>query len=91
MQANEIHIFHDSEVIAIYNRIYGSGWTEYHLEHYIDLLERKPRSVFQAKPVKTNVTKALLDWGRFLSGGNAEMVKLLSLCVLIMEKKGYSP
>ena len=53
----------------------------YRLEHYIDLLERKPRSVFQAKPVKTNVTKELLDWGHMLPGGNAEMVKLLRLCV----------
>ena len=45
------------------------------------MLERKPRSVFNAKPVKDNVAKALLDWGRQLPGGNKEMVKLLRLCV----------
>ena len=55
--------------------------TQYQLEHYIDLLERKPRSVFQAKPVKENVTQELLEWGRRLPGGNKEMVKLLRLCV----------
>lgn len=59
----------------------------YRLEHYIDLLERKPRSVFQAKPVKENITKELLDWGRLLPGGNAEMVKLLRLCVDYGEEK----
>ena len=79
--ANKVCFFYDNEIIATYDRIYGTGKTEYRLEHYIDLLERKPRSVFQAKPVKTTVTKALLDWGQLLPGGNAEMVKLLRLCV----------
>ncbi|WP_460642222.1 IS21 family transposase, partial [Lacrimispora brassicae] len=79
--ATKVCFFYDNEIIATYDRIYGSGKTAYRLEHYIDLLERKPRSVFQAKPVKANVTKELLDWGRMLPGGNAEMVKLLRLCV----------
>lgn len=79
--ANKVCFFYDNEIIATYDRIYGSGKTEYRLEHYLDLLERKPRSVFQAKPVKSNVTKELLDWGRLLPGQNAEMVKLLRLCV----------
>jgi hypothetical protein len=78
--ANEVCIFHDGEIIATYDRMYGSGKTSYRLEHYLDLLERKPRSVFQAKPVRANVTKELLDWGKLLPGGNAEMVKLLRLC-----------
>ncbi|MGI6371754.1 MAG: IS21 family transposase [Caldicoprobacterales bacterium] len=79
--ANEVCIYYNGEIIASFDRLYGSGKTTYRLEHYIDLLERKPRSVFQAKPVRTNVTKELLDWGRLLPGGNAEMVKLLRLCV----------
>lgn len=78
--ANEVCIFHEGEIIATYDRMYGSGKTSYRLEHYLDLLERKPRSVFQAKPVRANVTKELLDWGKLLPGGNAEMVKLLRLC-----------
>lgn len=79
--ANSISILHDNQVIASYPRIYGFGQTQYRLEHYLDLLERKPRSVFQAKPVKENVTRDLLEWGRQLPGGNQEMVKLLRLCV----------
>lgn len=94
--ANKVCFFYDNEIIATYDRIYGTGKTEYRLEHYLDLLERKPRSVFQAKPVKTNVTKELLDWGRLLPGGNAEMVKLLRLCVdygeeRILSIKGLLP
>jgi len=85
--ANEVHIYHDGAIIASFDRLYGSGKTSYRLEHYIDLLERKPRSVFQAKPVRANVTKELLDWGQLLPGGNAEMVKLLRLCVDHGEEK----
>lgn len=85
--ANEVHIFHEGELIATFDRIYGSGKTEYRLEHYIDLLERKPRAVFQAKPVRQNVAKELLEWGRLLPGGNKDMVKLLRLCVDYGEEK----
>ena len=79
--ANEVLIFYEGSVIATFDRIYGVGKTEYRLEHYIDLIERKPRAAFQAKPVRENITKELLDWGKLLPGGNKEMVKLLRLCV----------
>lgn len=79
--ANSIYILHEGSMIATYSRQYGSGNTKYRLEHYIDLLERKPRSVHNARPVKETLTKELLDWGNQLPGGNKEMVKLLRLCV----------
>lgn len=79
--AEEVHILHDGQLVASYDRVYGQGKTEYRLEHYLDLLERKPRAVFQAKPVRQNIAKELLDWGRLLPGGNKDMVKLLRLCV----------
>ena len=79
--ANSICILHEGSVIATYPRQYGFGNTQYRLEHYIDLLERKPRSVYNARPVKESLTKELLDWGNQLPGGNKEMVKLLRLCV----------
>ena len=59
----------------------GSGKTTYKLEHYIGLLERKPRSVFQAKPVRQTVKKELLELGKQLPGGNRDMVRLLRMCV----------
>jgi hypothetical protein len=76
-----VHIYHKGVLIATHDRAYGKNKTEYRLEHYIDLLERKPRAVFQAKPVRATVDKELLDWGKQLPGGNKEMVKLLRLCV----------
>ena len=79
--ANEVCIYSEGGLVATFDRIYGTGKTEYRLEHYLDLLERKPRAVFQAKPVRQNVAKELLDWGRLLPGGNKDMVRLLRLCV----------
>jgi transposase len=78
---NEVKILCQNSVIATYTRSYGFGHTSYQLEHYIDLLERKSRSVFNAKPVKDTVANELLQWGKQLPGGNKEMVKLLRLCV----------
>jgi len=85
--ANDVCIYHNGQLVATYGRLYGTGKTEYRLEHYLDLLERKPRAVFQAKPVKQNIAKELLEWGRLLPGGNKEMVKLLRLCVDYGEKR----
>ena len=78
--ANTVHILCDRETVVVYDRLFGQGKTAYRLEHYLDLLERKPRSVFQARPVRQNVSQELLDWGRVLPGGNREMVRLLRLC-----------
>ena len=78
---NYIKIVHRNVEIASFDRCYYSGRTQYKLEHYIDLLERKPRSVLNARPVKENIVNELLEWGALLTGGNKEMVKLLRLCV----------
>lgn len=79
--ANNIYILYEGAAIATYPRQYTPGNTQYRLEHYIDLLERKPRSVSNARPVKETLTKEILDWGCQLPGGNREMVKLLRLIV----------
>ena len=85
--ADKVMILYRGKLIASFDRLYGSGKTSYRLEHYIDLLERKPRCVFQAKPVRETVAEELIDWGHQLPGGNAEMVKLLRLCVDYGEEK----
>ena len=77
---NEVVMLYRNEEIACYTRCYERGKTKYRLEHYIDLIEKRPRSVFNAKPVKTNISAELLMIGRRLSGPR-EMVKLLRLCI----------
>ena len=77
---NEIVIYYRGTEIARYVRCYGRGQTKYQLEHYLDLIEQRPRSVFNAKPVKENINRKILSAGKRLSGPR-EMVKLLRLCV----------
>ena len=84
---NEVTILFEGMELTTFPRAYGSNNTQYRLEHYIDLLEIKPRSVFNARPVKETVAQELLDWGALLPGGNREMVKLLRLCVDYGEEK----
>ena len=79
--ANKVVIICDRDTAITYDRLMGQGETAYRLEHYIDLLEQKPRSVFQAKPVRQTVKKELLDLGRVLPGGNKDMVRILRMCV----------
>lgn len=83
---SEIIIMHRNTELARYSRCYDRGKTLYQLTHYIDLIEKRPRSVFNAKPVKSNISAELLEIGGRLSGPR-EMVKLLRLIVDYGEDK----
>ena len=83
---NEVVIFYRNSEISRYLRCYEKGKTKYRLEHYLDLIESRPRSVFNARPVKDNVSTKLLEIGQRLAGPK-EMVKLLRLCVDYGEDK----
>ena len=74
-------IMYRNETLAEFERSYLRNEAFYRLEHYIDLIEWRPRSVFNAKPVKANVSDALMEIGKKLPGGAKDMVKLLRLCV----------
>lgn len=77
---NEVVIYYRGTELARYTRSYERNKTYYRLEHYLDLIEQRPRSVFNAKPVKANISQQILNAGNRLSGPR-EMVKLLRLCV----------
>jgi transposase len=83
---NEVLMLFRNTEIARYPRCYERGKTFYRLEHYIDLIEQRPRSVFNAKPVKNNISTELQQLGRRLSGPR-EMVKLLRLFIDYGEEK----
>lgn len=83
---NELIILYRNTEIARYPRCYERGKTKYRLEHYMDLIEQRPRSVFNAKPVKSNIPTELLEIGKRLSGPR-EMVKLLHMYLDYGEEK----
>ena len=77
---NELVILNSGKEIARYPRCYERGATQYRLEHYIDLIEQRPRSAYNALPVKNNISEELMAVGKRLSGPR-EMVKLLRMYV----------
>ncbi len=83
---NKVVMLSRNTEIASYTRCYERGKTEYRLEHYIDLIERRPRSAYNAKPVKNNISAELFQLGKRLSGPK-EMVRLLRLFIDYGEEK----
>ena len=61
---NKVQMLYRNTEIARYTRCYDRGKTFYRLEHYIDLIEQRPRSVFNAKPVKSNISLELQQLGQ---------------------------
>ncbi|MCW2279524.1 IS21 family transposase [Heliophilum fasciatum] len=49
---HEIRIYHQQTLIATHTRCYTHGQQRFEIQHYLKLLERKPRAVSQAKPVR---------------------------------------
>lgn len=49
---DKIEIYDHQTKLATHERCYDSGKQKFQLEHYLKLLERKPRAVGQAKPVR---------------------------------------
>lgn len=70
------------EQVAEHLRCFKAGQTVYNLAHYLDVLERKPRAVCQAKPVRAIVAtgiRAVRDLLPQGSAGDREFVQILRL------------
>lgn len=75
----KIELWYRNNLVAEHSRIYERDLVHYELEHYLPLLEKKPRSVWNAQPVKaTNLPTAFWDFASKL-GNDYEIVKLLKL------------
>lgn len=65
-----IDIYCKDQLIASHQRKYTKNTKSYEIEHYLTLLERKPRAVFNAEPVRDFIPKEILDEYMKLPGGN---------------------
>lgn len=74
-----IEISSNGKVIATHQRCFERNESIYSLEHYLPLLERKGRAIFQAKPVRNNVPQYFLDWLQRQKLTPKELVSLLRL------------
>lgn len=75
---NKVKMLYRGEMIAEYDRDYRHDRTHYRLEHYIGLIEKRPRSVYHAAPVKETVPKAFFNFLMKLQSPK-EIVKALRL------------
>ncbi|QGG46324.1 IS21 family transposase [Heliorestis convoluta] len=82
---DKIEIYYQKTKIATHERCYDSGKQKFLLEHYLKLLERKPRAVGQAKPVRqANLPKPFAKYHEVVQSmdpeeGDRQFVKVLLL------------
>lgn len=74
-----IEIWHKGEKAAVHQRSYQPGHIAYKVEHYLPVLERKPRAVRDAAPVKRDVGERIRAFGEKLS--DKDFVAVLKLAV----------
>jgi transposase len=80
--ALKLKIYYRGEEIAAHTRCYKKYQTIYELEHYLPLIEQRPRSVFHARPVKeANLPEEISDYAWQTPDPNKTMVRLLRLIV----------
>ena len=75
---NQVIMLFRGKIIAKYDRDYRHNQTHYRLEHYIGLIEKRPRSVYNAAPIKKTVPTELYQFLMKLSSPK-EIVKVLRL------------
>lgn len=78
VRPERIEIFHGGNLIAAHQRCFGRYESFYQLEHYLPLLARKGRAIFQAKPVLDHVPEYFLDWLKRQDLHPRELVALLT-------------
>jgi transposase len=77
-----VDIYHRSQRITRHRRCYKQRQTIYDLAHYLPLLEMKPRSVYNARPVReANLPDKLWQFAQRLKNPDQGMVQLLRLVV----------
>lgn len=80
-----VEIWYENKRVASYERVFGKGHASYRLEHYIELISQRPRSVWNAKPVRNTVPAQLL---RFLEklDDPKQVVNILRSYIVLPER-----
>lgn len=81
-RAFDVEIYHRGELLARHERSYGQHKTIYKLEHYLPLLEQRPRAVMNARSVReANLPREFRSFSSMLKDPDRGMVQLLRLIV----------
>lgn len=86
----KIHVYDNGNVIFTHNRTYKKNDPQYIPEHYLDIIERKPRSIANAAPLKIGVVPDEIAEFRKLNkqkDKNLELIEILKLGLEIDKEK----
>ena len=78
--AEDVAIYVDGKIVATHSRCYQKHKQVLALSHYLPLLERKPRSIAQALPVRQNLSPAMLTLLNTTNFSAKDLVDILRLC-----------
>jgi len=80
----EIIVYSKNKKIANHERAYGRNETRYKIEHYLDELEKRPRAIKNAKPLRHGgIPDDILNYKDKITGSDSDIqfVKLLKLLI----------
>lgn len=78
--AQKVIVYHKSKQIAEHSRCFQKKQSVFHLAHYLPLLEKKGRAVFNAAPVRRNLPESFLDWISRQNFTHQKLMELLRHC-----------
>ena len=79
--AEKVEIHCKGKMIASYERCLKRHASVYNLEHYLPILERRGRAVFNAAPVRQNLPHEFLDWLKNNCTDHKQLMQVLWDCV----------
>ena len=79
--SDRVSVFCKGEKVAEHDRCYGKKQSIYSLNHYLPLLERKGRAIFQARPVRDTLPEEFLEWLKKSALDHRQLMDILYRCV----------
>lgn len=77
----KIEVYCKGKMISSHDRCLKRHTSLYKLEHYLPILERRGRAVFNAAPVRQNLPPEFLDWLKRSCTNHKELMQILWNCV----------
>lgn len=72
-----IEIYYKGNLISTHQRLIGKNQTSYQLDHYMPLLEQRPRAIFDAAPVKQNIPYEVLQEIQINQKSSSNIISIL--------------
>lgn len=76
-----VEIYSEGLLISRHERLFVKNRTSYHLEDYMPLLEKRPRAVFDAAPVKQNLPPDVLRQLEEERGSHEKVIQILQFYI----------